>query len=149
MLCAIDHNLIEDARRILTSLCFAPRPLTLQELIDGMAVELGGNARLNRKHRVQDASDIHSICPGFIEIDPIDIADTRAGVYNGDYLPGFFDEQPVRIVRIAHFSVQEHLESERIRQQRAAIFSLASVTAHLEITQVCLIYIYSIRDSRT
>ncbi|KAL2219638.1 ankyrin repeat-containing protein [Thermoascus aurantiacus ATCC 26904] len=141
MLCTIDHNLIEDARRILTLLCFAPRPLTLQELIDGMAVELGGNARLNRKHRVQDASDIHSICPGFIEIDPIDIADTRAGVYNGDYLPGFFDEQPVRIVRIAHFSVQEYLESERIRQQRAAIFSLASVTAHLEITQVCLIYL--------
>ncbi|MCJ1466371.1 hypothetical protein MMC07_004990 [Pseudocyphellaria aurata] len=44
-------------------------------------------------------------------------------------------------VRIAHFSVQEYLESERIRHQKAAIFSLSSQTAHAEIAQICIVYL--------
>ena len=44
-------------------------------------------------------------------------------------------------VRIAHFSVQEYLESERIKHQKAAMFSLTAVTAHAEIAQICLIYL--------
>ncbi|KAL8991075.1 MAG: hypothetical protein Q9169_007954, partial [Polycauliona sp. 2 TL-2023] len=40
MLCNIDGYLAEDARRILTLLCFASRPLKVEELIDGVAVEI-------------------------------------------------------------------------------------------------------------
>lgn len=49
MLCNIDDHLIEDARRILTLLCFAARPLTVPELIDGIAVEIEGSIGLNPK----------------------------------------------------------------------------------------------------
>ena len=45
------------------------------------------------------------------------------------------------IVRIAHFSVQEYLESERIQRQKAAAFSLTSAAAHAEIAQICLTYL--------
>lgn len=120
MLCKIDPALVKDARRILTLLCFASRPLTLPELIDGIAVETTEPTRLNKDCRLEDYTDIHDICPGFINLN---IADETL------------------IVQIAHFSVQEYLESDRIRHQKAMIFGLTSVKAHTEIAEICLIYL--------
>ena len=131
MLCNIDHGLIEDARRILALLCFAPRPLTVRELIDGIAVEIYHSPRLNRKRRLQDSNDIREICLGFIDIglgaDPTDET--------------YYEKELTSIVRIAHFSVQEYLESDRIRHQKARKFSLTSGIEHAEIAQICLIYL--------
>ena len=128
MLCNIDQALIKDARRILTLLCFASRPLTPRELIDGIAVEIDEPIRLNKDCRLEDYNDIHNICPGFIDINP-GLMDT----YNEMNL--------FSTVQIAHFSVQEYLESDRIRHQKAAIFGLTSITAHAEIAQICLVYL--------
>jgi ankyrin repeat protein len=131
MLCNIDHGLIEDARRILALLCFAPRPLTVWELIDGIAVEIYHSPGLNRKRRLQDSNDIREICLGFIDIglgaDPTDET--------------YYEKELTSTVRIAHFSVQEYLESDRIRHQKAMKFSLTSVIEHAEIAQICLIYL--------
>ena len=123
MLCNIDDYLIKDARRILTLLCFAPRPLTVREVIDGVAVELNNSIGLNRKRRLQDSNDIREICIGFIDIGLG--ADHTSETYR--------EEELTPTVRIAHFSVQEYLESERIQYQKAAIFSLTSITAYAEI----------------
>ena len=115
----MDDRLIEDARRILTLLCFAARPLTVSELIDGVAVEIN-SARLNTKRRLQNADDVHEICAGLVDFD--------------------ISSRLYTTVRIAHFSVQEYLESERIQRQKAAIFSMSGATAHEEIAQICLVY---------
>ena len=131
ILCNIDHSLIEDARRILTLLCFAPRPLTVREVIDGVAVEFNKSKRLNYERRLQDSNDVREICIGLIDIGLS--ADHTAQIYH--------EEGLTPTVQIAHFSVQEYLKSQRIRQQKAAIFSLSSVTAHAEIAQICLIYL--------
>ena len=131
MLCNIDHYLIEDARRILTLLCFAVRPLKVQELIEGIAVEIDGSTGLNRSRRLEDADDIRDICLGFVDIG-LSADHSTETYYKGDSTP---------TVRIAHFSVQEYLESERIRHQKAAIFSLNSATAHADIAQICLVYL--------
>ncbi|MCJ1423797.1 hypothetical protein MMC29_001682 [Sticta canariensis] len=126
ILCNIDHHWVEDARRILTLLSFAARPLTVQELIDGMAVEIEDPPRLNFKRRLQDFEDLCAICPALIDID---VTGTN------------YEKHLTSTVRIAHFSVQEYLESERIRDQKAAIFGLSSSTAHAEIAQICLVYL--------
>ena len=68
MLREIDSTTVEDARRILTLLCFVSRPLTVPELIDGIAVELWPTPLLNRRRRLQDTDDFRSICAGLIEI---------------------------------------------------------------------------------
>ena len=132
ILCSIDDSIIKDARRILTLLCFAARPLTVLELIDGVAVEIN-SARLDSKSRLRDADDLLEICPGLIDIDLSTNNNNSTGIY------GSF-EQPIQIVRIAHFSVQEYLESERIQRQKTANFSLSGPRAHAEIAQICLIY---------
>ena len=131
MLCNINDCLIEDARRILTLLCFASRPLTVQEVIDGVAVELNSSSGLNRKRRLQDFNNIQEICIGFIDIGP-----------GADYTTELYHEEELTLtVRIAHFSVQEYLKSERIRHRKAAAFSLTSDVAHAEIAQICLVYL--------
>ena len=103
----------------------------MREIIDGIAVEINGSIGLNPKRRLQNANDIREICIGFIDIDLS--ADHTTETYH--------EEGLTSTVRIAHFSVQEYLESERIRHQKAAIFSLNSVAAHGEIAQICLVYL--------
>ena len=129
MLCNIDQTCIEDCRRILTLLCFSARPLSVPELIDAIAVDIY-SAQLNPKRRLQNANDILDICIGLVDID------LKADNTNMSY----GQEKDTSTVRIAHFSVQEYLESELIRNQKAAIFSLIAVEAHDEIAQICLIY---------
>jgi hypothetical protein len=127
ILCSIDNNSTEETRRILTILCYSPRPLTVSELIDAIAVEIKDSEGLDRKRRLQDAVDIQRICSGLIEID----------------LESYFifSWKLIQTVRIAHFSIQEYLESERIGQQKASMFCLNSVKAHGEIAEVCLLYL--------
>ena len=129
MLCNIEAA--EDARRILTLLCFAQRPLTVQELIDGVAVEINDPMGLNRKRRLQDVNGIRDICGGLIDI----------GLGADHTTETYREEDLIQSARIAHFSVQEYLESERIRHQKAAMFSLTGVAAHTEIAQICLTYL--------
>ncbi|KAI0454305.1 hypothetical protein F5B21DRAFT_504410 [Xylaria acuta] len=121
MLLNISGESVEDAKRILTLVCCAKSPLTIPEIIDGIAVELGDRPRLNVDGRLEDEDDIHRICPGLIEI----------------------CNQPgnVSVVRIAHFSVQEYLESDRIRQHTVATFAVNRPEAHAEIACLCLTYL--------
>lgn len=131
MLCNIDSDLIDDARRILTLLCFSPTPMCISELIDGIAVDIEGCTGLNKKRRLQGLDDIHRICVGFVEID--------VGIKHHYRIPK--DGDRASTIRIAHFSIWEYLVSERIQRQRATIFSLNSVTTHAQIAQIYLLYL--------
>ena len=137
----------ESARRILTLLCFAKRPLTIPELIDAIAVELGDSPRFNPDRRLETMDEIHKVCPGFIEVDePLVEVDEHL-----DKVDEFeeFDEHALIIeprpepttVRIGHFSVQEYLESDRILHRKAAEFSVRKREAHTEIACICLTYL--------
>ena len=130
MLLNINTASIDYARRILMWLCFSKRPLTVPELIDGIAVELGDRARLNRKRRLCDGNDLLQICPGFISI-ALD-SKKRSKTKN---------DKSSYIVSIAHYSVQEYLESDRLWKQGVAFFSMSSTTSNVEIAQTCLVYL--------
>ncbi|KAL9045262.1 MAG: hypothetical protein Q9214_001672, partial [Letrouitia sp. 1 TL-2023] len=119
-----------DVRRVLTLLCFARRPLTVPEVIDGIAVEIGEPAQFNHKRRLKDANAIREICIGLVE------------TYNEeDRLSTELYEKTSdsEYLRIAHFSVQEYLVSDRIPKTHR--FALEYRPAHAEIARVCLIYL--------
>ena len=119
----IDNDLIEDAWRILTLLCFVVRLLKMQELVDDIVVEINSFTKFNRSRRLQDIDNIREICSSFIDID-LDV----------DYSnKNYYEVNSTLTVRIAHFSVQEYLKSERIRHQKTAIFSLNNVTTYVDI----------------
>ena len=115
MLQRISRESLDEARRMLAILCCASRPLMVEELLEGMAVELGESPRFNSKRKLMDKDAIQDICPGFIEFDTDQ--NTKATT-----------------VRIAHFSVQEYLESERICSRVGVVKELA----HTEMVRICL-----------
>ncbi|KAL4750028.1 hypothetical protein BDW72DRAFT_194272 [Aspergillus terricola var. indicus] len=123
----IDDNHAEDVRRILTILCLAKRPLTVGELIDAHAVDLQEPPHLDREGRSYDQEDIVDICCGLIEVAAIPIQGN--------------EEQETHVARIAHFSVQEYLESERVLQLGAKKFAVQKHRANSEMAQICLVYL--------
>lgn len=98
ILCSIDNEYVEDVRRVLTMLCFSVRPLTVHELIDAQAVDLGESPHLDRDGRAYEQDDLVDICHGLIEI--VATEDT-----NG---------RNTLTAHIAHFSIEEYLKSDRI-----------------------------------
>ena len=122
----IPEPLFADARRILTLLCFSLRPLTIEELIDGVAIVVSGSPGLDPTRRMQDFDDIQGICPGLVDFG-----------HRWDR----FSKSLSKTVRIAHSSIQEYLENERIQDQKASKFSLNPTAANTEIAQICLTYL--------
>ncbi|UQC84866.1 uncharacterized protein CLUP02_10362 [Colletotrichum lupini] len=105
---------------MLTILCCASKPLTVQELINALAIEIGATSFLNPDRQLPDADSLLEICPGFTEvaIEPY----TRLAV-----------------IRIAHFSVQEYLESDRILLPHGyASFSIHERCGNLLMASMCL-----------
>jgi len=106
---------------MLTLLCYAKRPLTVPELRDAIAVDLSEPPQFKPGRRLKTVDAIRRICPEFIEV----------------------DEQPdgePPTVRIAHFSVQEYLESGRLSSEIAK-FSVQTQDAHTQIASICLTYL--------
>ncbi|KAL4769179.1 hypothetical protein BDW60DRAFT_210265 [Aspergillus nidulans var. acristatus] len=123
--CSIDSDYTEDVRRVLTVLCYSRRPVTVNELIDAHAVDLNEPLRLDRDGRSYEQNDLIDICLGLIEV-------ATAKDDKG---------QTTSTVRIAHFSVQEYLQSDRILQQNSRIFAMQSEIGNTEIALICLVYL--------
>ncbi|KAJ5983063.1 hypothetical protein N7481_005162 [Penicillium waksmanii] len=102
------------------------RPLTVSELIEAHAVELSEDPPyLDREGRSYEQDDLFNICLGLIEI---------AYIENENKVI-------VSVARIAHFSIKEYLQSDRIRQQKAEKFAIDSGSANAELSQICLVYL--------
>ncbi|KAH6870903.1 ankyrin repeat-containing domain protein, partial [Thelonectria olida] len=120
MLSNIPSTSRDYARQMLTLLCCARRPLTVAELVDGIAVQLGDTPRFNPKRKLKNINAIQEVCPGFTELD-VDHNTSKA------------------TVRIAHFSVREYLESERIRYSKDAVFfSVRQQYSNAQMACICL-----------
>ncbi|KAI1427539.1 hypothetical protein F5Y12DRAFT_712073 [Xylaria sp. FL1777] len=120
MLENIAPDLRDYARQMLTVLCCAIRPLTELELIDALAVKLGERPTFDTARRCEDADALQDVCPGFTER-YIDL------------------ETGQSILRIAHFSVREYLESERILDHKSvALFHVRKQDGHSDMASICL-----------
>lgn len=122
MLLDIPRPSHDDARRLLLLLCCAREPLTVEEAIDGIAVELEPEPRYDPERKLADAAALRELCPGLTTVGPVEKG-ARA------------------TVRFAHPSVREYLESDRIRTQPAAApFAMMArqEDAHAEMARVCM-----------
>ncbi|CAG8133654.1 unnamed protein product [Penicillium nalgiovense] len=116
-----------DAGRILRILCISSRPLTVDELIHALAVDLGQKSCLDIEGRPFDIIGIRLMLGCLIEL-----------TWKEDLFT-----QGCIIIQIAHLSVREYLESDKIcqQQQKASRFAIKHSSAHMEIAQTCLLYI--------
>lgn len=112
----------------MTVLCLSIQLLTVRELTEAHAVELSEEPPfLDREGRSYEQDDLVDICLGLIEIVEVENENDP--------------EQMMSLARIAHFSVKEYLQSDRIRQQKAGRFAIDTGSANAELSQICLVYL--------
>ena len=106
---------------MLIFLCYAKEPLSVGRLIDAMAVDLDRGLDSHSARKLRHATSIQKICPGFIEISDRDYRKT---------------------VHLAHFSVQEYLESPRLLlHSNIRPFAMNREEGHTHIINSCFMFL--------
>ena len=123
MLSNIPSASVPYARQMLMLLCCSKRPLTVSELVDAVAVELGQTPQYNPRRRLRDVNAIQEVCPGLTDL-------------------GMDGRTKEPTIQIAHFSVQEYLESGRLQEHDdIKAFSIERVDAHAQMCHICLMFL--------
>ncbi|KAI1172750.1 ankyrin repeat-containing protein [Nemania sp. FL0916] len=123
MLENIPHGHQKDSRQLLNILCGAFRPLTFLELSDAFAIETGENLGIKPERRLKHVDELQAFLPGFTSIEE-------------------HHETKETYVRIAHFSIREYLESERIHDdEKAAFYKVQKEDANALMARICLSFV--------
>lgn len=128
MLSEISPYSVDYARQMLTLLCCARRPLTVDELIVGVAFQNQQDPQFNSKCILRNENAIQEVCPGFVEIDVDPFSLNRT-------------------VRLAHFSVREYLTSGRLAQQtNKSSFCIDLANAERHMACICLTVLLNLKE---
>lgn len=164
MLTRIKKMYYQEALTLLYWLAYARSPPTLGELIDAAIIDPVEESFIDTSER-GSLRDALNILAGLVTIEENQVVNTEnysgargftnntstAGcsqdiiVYHSQYLTT--DTR----VRLAHFSLKEYLESQRILKCSAHQFYLESAIGHRVLSQSCLTYLryYSISPEKT
>jgi ankyrin repeat protein len=154
----------QEAITLLRWLAYARSPPTLGELVDASITDPQEESFIDTSER-GGLRDVLNILSGLVTIVENQGAHMRnyswAGFVNNDtstasngQCTNMFHSQHLTIdtrVKLAHFSVKEYLESERMLGSRADHFHLDNAIGHQSIAQSCLTYLryYSISNEKT
>lgn len=111
----------QDARRVLNLVNYAPRPLSLPDVIDAIAVDVS-LGRIDSSYRFHTFMDIQNLCPGMVDYT------VHESIHHA----------PILTVRLAHpASVREYLASSAC----SALTRVDESSARMELLRVVLTYI--------
>ena len=133
-----DH--LQDAVQALQWLCFSIRPLSLQEIVEILAIHYGEEGGFSPDERLPDSRDIVVVCSGLIDcstdkhpyLSPGDSSYER--ILGGDGI----ELQSIIRVQLAHFSVKEYLLSDSC----AFRSEFKAETCHVAMAEGCLYYLH-------
>ncbi|CAN9382094.1 unnamed protein product [Alternaria alternata] len=132
------------AMRILQWLTFSARPLTVNEVAEIVAIDVAREPAFDRDEVLTDSLEVLDICSGLVTIVEVDEHyDYSARVRDYGYSR---DSEDFRIVTLAHYSVQEYLVSDRIKQGPAKQYSMQEVKCHTAITKGTIAYLGQIQQ---
>ncbi|KAF1927164.1 ankyrin, partial [Didymella exigua CBS 183.55] len=117
----------EYAMRILQWLTFSARPLSVEEMAEVVAIDVACDPAFDRDEVLEDPLEVLNICSSLVTI--------TTNKPDGSGRPG------QRIIALAHYSVQEYLVSDRIKQGQAKQFSMQEVECHNALTKGSLMYL--------
>lgn len=126
MLSRIPDEHYEVALRMIYSVLFSERPLSIEELAELAALNINEDTPV--VDSFWDSTDCLRICPGFLT--------TIEG--GGD------DEgrkKPKILVRVAHISIREYLLSHHIGQSNVSRYKISRDNANSTLAKCCLLYI--------
>ncbi|KAH9880790.1 hypothetical protein IAQ61_001084 [Plenodomus lingam] len=135
ILSAISDEYSEYAMRILRWLTFSARPLSVEEIAEVVAIDVARDPAFDRDEVLEDPLEALNICSSLVTI-----TSNRAKR----------ESSPVKqIITLAHFSVQEYLVSDRIKQGSAKQYSMQEVECHNVITTGCLKYLLQLQPPKS
>jgi ankyrin repeat protein len=129
----VDELYKEDVRRVLQWLCFCAQPVTLEEMVEVLAVTFEDRPRFDVDQRYPEPEDILSRCSSLVSLSRT----TPRWLDDEDWL----DDEARYELTLAHFSVKEYLISDRIRNGAARGYRVTKNRADLFIAQTCLAYL--------
>jgi hypothetical protein len=132
ILSAISEEDREYATRILQWLTFSARPLTVEEVAEVVAIDVTRNPAFDPDEVLEDPLEVLTICSSLVT------------VTTNETKGGFGPVQ--RIIALAHYSVQEYLVSDRIKQGSAKEYSMQEVECQKAITIGSLKYLDRFRQ---
>ncbi|KAI4671112.1 uncharacterized protein J4E88_009510 [Alternaria novae-zelandiae] len=135
--------------RILQWLTFSARPLTLKEVAEIAAIDIGREPAFNRDEVLVEPLEALKICSSLVTVKM-----EKSDSYSDWYLymdPDYYSEPEVLsgIVTLAHYSVQEYLVSERIKLGPAKQYSMTESGCHKAMTIGCLGYLNQFQEPLT
>lgn len=116
-LCQIPVADEDMAKGVLRWLIYNWRPMTIDQILEGIAVEIG-ETTMDPENKLNEPEDILDLCRGLA------VMDDRS-----------------RILRLAHFTVKEYLVSTGISQGPAASYHMPPETSNPELAKICLTYL--------
>jgi hypothetical protein len=154
MLTRIKELYHSEALTLLCWLAYARSPLTLGQLVDAAITNPLEESFIDTSER-GDLDDALKILSGLVTVEENQVADAKNYSRSGDDANDastadssrggtMFHTQHLTKntrARLAHFSVKEYLESERILGTKANQFHLESAVGHQIVAQSCLTYL--------
>ena len=119
------------AMRILQWLTFSARPLSVREVAEVVAIDVSRDPAFDRDEVLEDPLEALNICSSLVTISTIQ-AEGRSGPAQ-------------RIIALAHYSVQEYLVSDRIKQGPAKQYNMHEAKCHGVMMDCCLKYLLQLR----
>jgi ankyrin repeat protein len=120
------------AMRILQWLTFSARPLSVTEVAEVVAIDVARDVAFNRDEVLADPLEALDICSSLVTITKNE-ADGKLG-------------STQQIIALAHYSVQEYLVSDRIRQGSAKQYSMQEAACQSAITRGSLKYLMQLQQ---
>jgi ankyrin repeat protein len=140
MLERIEPTVSEDALTLLRWLAYAARPITLAELQSAVTIRPEDDeVDFEDEGDFRDSLDILA---GLVVLsDGADPTEDDGRTKHGKVSLETSELTPGAWIRLAHFSVKEYLESERISGSSASFFRLETGACHRFLAQSCLTYL--------
>ncbi|KAL5376601.1 hypothetical protein DPSP01_010394 [Paraphaeosphaeria sporulosa] len=135
ILSAISEEDSDYAIRILQWLTFSERPMSVEEIAEAVALDSARDPAFDRDEVLEDPLEVLNICSSLVTLTVVE------------------EESSVnlrittkRIVALAHYSVQEYLLSDRIKEGSAKQYRMEEVECHASIMKGCLQYLTQLQQ---
>lgn len=124
----IDEQYKQEAQVALTWLVASRRVLTVEELAEAVSIETDSDGLFDPSNRLFEPKTICSVLSGLVSTVQ---SHTRGGSAD---------------IRLAHFSVEEYLVSDRLAKSRASYFYIPFASSHIRLAAASLIYLQWAKD---
>lgn len=132
ILLSIPDEYSDYAIRILHWLTHSLRPLSLDELSEIVAINIQGEPWFDPDAVFPEQGDLLAVCSNLVTLES-----PRRGPKRKAVSP---------VVRLAHFSVQEYLISERLKDSPAGKYAVTYLGANETIATICVVYLLQFNE---